>query len=189
MTKLFATAGIGMLSLILGVPAVVCAQNEKPPQQEEPKAEPRPEPKAEPKHQEPKPQKQEEMKPQKQEEMKPQKNEEPKQRPEDARQQEHHEQAHQGQERVERPAGRSAHIPDDRFRTHFGREHTVVIRQPVIVEGRPRFQFGGYWFVISDPWPVEWAYTDDCYVDYVDGEYFLFDLRHPGVRIALFVVE
>jgi hypothetical protein len=26
-------------------------------------------------------------------------------------------------------------------------------------------------------------------VDYDDGEYFLFDLRHPGVRIALMVVE
>jgi len=25
-------------------------------------------------------------------------------------------------------------------------------------------------------------------VDYIDGEYFLFDLLHPGVRIALFVV-
>ena len=37
--------------------------------------------------------------------------------------------------------------------------------------------------------PAEWTYDDDCYVDYVDGEYFLFDLRHPGVRIALMVVE
>jgi len=79
-------------------------------------------------------------------------------------------------------------IPEDQFRAHFGREHTVVIRQPVIVRGQPRFQFGGYWFAIVDPWPVGWAYTDDCYVDYVDGEYFLFDLLHPGARIALIVV-
>ena len=63
-----------------------------------------------------------------------------------------------------------------------------MIRQPVIVEGRPRFQYSGYWFVISAPWPAGWAYTDDCYIDYIDGEYFLFDLLHPGVRIALFVV-
>jgi len=85
--------------------------------------------------------------------------------------------------------GQGGRIPDDQFRAHFGREHTVVIRQPVVVEGQPRFQFGGYWFAIVDPWPVGWAYTDDCYVDYVEGEYFLFDLLHPGVRIALIVVS
>ena len=188
MRKLFATAGIGMLSLMFGVPAVVCAQDEKPPRQEEPKAKPRPEPKAEPKHQE--------TKPPRQEEVKPPKHGEPGQRPGDTRQQERHEQGHPGQEghpgkeRVERPArGRNSHIPDDKFRAHFGREQRVVIRQPVIVEGQPRFQSGGYWFVISDPWLAEWAYTDDCYIDYVDGEYFLFDLLHPGVRIAVFVVE
>jgi hypothetical protein len=81
------------------------------------------------------------------------------------------------------------HIPDDQFRAHFGREHTVVIHQPVMVGGQPRFQFGGYWFAISDPWPAGWAYTDDCYIDYIDGEYFLFDLLHPGVRVTLVVVE
>jgi hypothetical protein len=86
-----------------------------------------------------------------------------------------------------RPAGKSEHIPDDKFRQHFGREHVVVINRPVIVEGRPRFQTGGYWFEIVDPWPSEWLYTDQVYVDYIDGEYFLFDVAHPGVRIALFV--
>jgi hypothetical protein len=58
-----------------------------------------------------------------------------------------------------------------------------------MVEGAPGFFYGGYSFVLVDAWPAEWAYDDDCYVDYVDGEYFLFDLRHPGVRIALMVVE
>jgi hypothetical protein len=79
-------------------------------------------------------------------------------------------------------------IPDDKFRSNFGRQHTVVINRPTIVEGQPRFQFGGYWFTIVDAWPGDWAYTDECYIDYIDGEYFLFDLVHPGVRIALFVV-
>jgi hypothetical protein len=37
-----------------------------------------------------------------------------------------------------------------------------VINRPVIVENRPRFQYRGYWFEIVDPWPVGWAYTDDC---------------------------
>jgi hypothetical protein len=158
------------LSLMLGVPAVMNAQDEKP-RQDEPKAEPRPEPKAEPRQQEPKPEKQEN-------EKTPKHDEHQQNHPEQARPEEH----------AARPQGRGGHIPDDKFREHFGRQHTVVIRQPVIIEGQPRFQFGGYWFVISDPWPVGWAYTDDCYVDYVDGDYFLFDLLHPGVRVALFVV-
>jgi len=94
------------------------------------------------------------------------------------------------QPRHEQRAGgqRGGHIPDDHFRSHFGRQHTVVINRPVIVEGQPRFQSGGYWFTIVDVWPADWAYTDQCYIDYIDGEYFLFDLAHPGVRIALFVV-
>lgn len=87
-----------------------------------------------------------------------------------------------------RPAGKSAHIPDEKFRTNFGRQHTFVISRPVIVEGQPRFQYSGYWFEIVDPWPVEWAYTDDVYVDYIDGDYFVFDLLHPGVRVAVFVI-
>lgn len=83
---------------------------------------------------------------------------------------------------------KGGHIPDDKFRASFGRQHTVVINQPVVVEGQPRFQSGGYWFVIADPWPVGWAYTDTCYIDYIDGEYVLIDLLHPGVQIALTVV-
>jgi hypothetical protein len=58
----------------------------------------------------------------------------------------------------------------------------------VVVDGQPRFESGGYTFVLVDPWPQDWAYTDDCYIDDVDGDYFLYDLLHPGMRIALFVV-
>jgi hypothetical protein len=85
-------------------------------------------------------------------------------------------------------AKQGGRIPDEKFHTSFGREHTVVINRPVVVEGQQRFQSGGYWFTIVDQWPMGWAYTDNCYIDYVDGEYFLFDLLHPGVRVALFVV-
>jgi hypothetical protein len=88
-----------------------------------------------------------------------------------------------------RPAGKSVHIPDEKFHAQFGRSHTFHAQRPVVVNGQPRFEYSGYSFVLVDAWPVEWAYTDDCYIDYVDGEYFLFDLLHPGVRIALFVVE
>ena len=87
-----------------------------------------------------------------------------------------------------RPAGRSARIPDEKFHANFGRPHTFVISRPVVIEGQPRFQYSGYWFEIVDPWPAEWAYTDDVYVDYIDGDYFLYDLLHPGVRVAVFVI-
>jgi len=173
--RLFGWIGAGALSLLLGTSTAAFAQQDKeqevrPPQQEEPKAEP--------KHEEAKPGK-EEGRPPKQDEMKPPKHEDQKSQ--------HEPERPEGTREHARPAGKSARIPDEKFRSHFGREHRVVINRPVIVEGRPRFQSSGYWFEIVDPWPVGWAYTDECYVDYVDGEYFLFDVLHPGVRIALFV--
>jgi hypothetical protein len=79
-------------------------------------------------------------------------------------------------------------IPDDKFRANFGREHTFRIGHPVIVEGRPRFQYGGYAFVMVDPWPVGWAYTDAVYIDFIDGAYYVIDPVHPGIRIVVNVV-
>ena len=55
------------------------------------------------------------------------------------------------------------------------------VSQPVVV-------YGGYSFQLVDAWPSDWSYDDDCYIDDVDGEYFLFDAFHPGVRIAVFVI-
>ena len=79
-------------------------------------------------------------------------------------------------------------IPDDKFRAHFGREHHFRVSHPTVVSGQPRFEYSGYSFVIVDPWPAGWDYADDCYIDYVDGEYLLFDLIHPGVSIVVTVV-
>jgi hypothetical protein len=62
------------------------------------------------------------------------------------------------------------------------------MHRPEVVEGRPRFQYGGYTFVLVDPWPPAWAYSDDCYIDDVDGQYFLFNTRHPEARLALELV-
>lgn len=185
--KVIGLVSTGILSLLLGVSTVVCAQEPEKNQEEKPSRQeaPRPEPKqdeAKPRKEEVKPPNQDENKPPR--EAKPPKHEEsnaPEQSTPGAK--EHPEQ----QAKHGRPAGKSVHIPDDKFRAQFGRAHTVVINRPVIVEGQPRFPSGGYWFVIVDPWPVDWAYSDDCYIDYVDGDYFLFDLLHPGVRIALFV--
>lgn len=86
-------------------------------------------------------------------------------------------------------ADRGRHISDDQFRAHFGREHTFHVRREQVVNvSQPVVVYGGYSFELVDAWPSDWSYDDDCYVDYIDGEYFLFDIRHPGIRIAVFVV-
>jgi len=181
--KMIGWVSTGFLSLLLVGSTAVVAQDkpdeDKPPRQEEPKKD------------DVKPPKDDE-KPAKQDDVKPEKRD-----AQESHDQEKVNQDRANQDRVnnEHPqgmdhaqaAGKSTRIPDDKFRANFGRSHTVVINRPVIVEGQPRFQSGGYWFIISDPWPAGWAYSDQCYIDYVDGEYFLFDVLHPGVRIALVV--
>jgi len=79
-------------------------------------------------------------------------------------------------------------IPDDRFRSKFGHEHRFHIGSPRMVGGYSRFQYGGYWFGFVEPWPGDWYYTDDVYIDYIDGGYYLYDPYYPGVRIAICVV-
>jgi len=82
-------------------------------------------------------------------------------------------------------------IPDHRYRVVFGPSHRFrVDRCPlVIVSGYPRFYYGGYWVTFIDPWPEywedNWFARDDCYVIYDDDGYYLTNVRHPGVRIAV----
>jgi hypothetical protein len=177
------------------------------PQQDEPKAKD-----ASPAMQKPdaKPEAKPETQEQKPDEMKPEKNDQDKQDQKDAKDQEkENKDKDKDKEKQDKkddknsgkdmgnmrdenhanaqPAGKGGRIPDDKFRASFGRSHSFHPSRPTVVNGRPTFAYGGYSFVLVDPWPAEWAYTDDCYIDYVDGEYFLFDLLHPGVRIALVV--
>jgi hypothetical protein len=88
--------------------------------------------------------------------------------------------------------GSGKHIPDDKFRASFGRQHTFkvnrVINQTTIVPGQTQFVTGGFTFVVLDPWPSEFLVTDDCFIDFIDGDYFLVDVFHPEVRVALLVV-
>ena len=79
-------------------------------------------------------------------------------------------------------------IPDARFHSNFGREYEFRMGNPVMVSGYSRFRYGGYWFGFVDPWPVGWYYTDDVYIDYVDGEYYMYDPYYPGARFAISVV-
>ena len=82
----------------------------------------------------------------------------------------------------------SGRIPDDRFRSNFGEEHRFAINEPVMVDGYSRFQYSGFWFGFVQPWPDGWYYTDQVYVDYVDGEYFLINPYYPGVRVGISVI-
>ncbi len=85
----------------------------------------------------------------------------------------------------ERGSGR---IPDAQFRSHFGSGHRFHMGNPVMVDGYSRFQYGGFWFGFVDPWPADWYYTDDCYIDYTDGGYYMYNPYYPGARFALTVV-
>jgi hypothetical protein len=150
-----------------------------------------------PKQEATKPAKQEETKPEKQEAAKPEKQQQQaKSQPAQAKSStQQHAQRTPAEEQKQRavPALRlsargSARIPDDRFRANFGREHVFVISQPEMVGGYSRFQYGGFWFGFVQPWPVGWYYTDDVYVDYVDGGYYLYNPYYPGARVSISVV-
>jgi hypothetical protein len=187
--RAFRLLNVAIFSVLIAFSAALYAQDEKPqddkPKQDEPKqAEPaRPADKPVDKQADSdamKPPRQDDARPAKQEKDEPKQEEkkpEEKQSRDEIKPQEH-----------AQPAGKSARIPDDKFRAQFGRSHSFRAQRPEVVNGQPRFQYSGYSFVMVDAWPADWTYSDDCYIDYIDGEYFLFDLRHPGVRIALTVV-
>jgi hypothetical protein len=82
----------------------------------------------------------------------------------------------------------SGRIPDDRFHENFGRGHNFHMGNPVLVGGYSRFQYGGFWFGFVQPWPSGWYYTDDVYIDYVDGGYYMYNPYYPGTRFSISVV-
>lgn len=83
---------------------------------------------------------------------------------------------------------REVRIPDNDFHERFGREHRFRMGRPVIVDGFPRFQYGGFWFVLEEPWPSYWYDSDNYYVTYDNGMYWLCDYDDPGVEVQLAVV-
>jgi len=66
--------------------------------------------------------------------------------------------------------------------------------RPIFYEGYPRFTYGGYSFLLLDPWPEywndDWYYADDLYIvydDYDDG-YYLCNRQYPEDRLAITVL-
>ncbi len=216
--KPFGTISTTALLLLLGLAVPAHARQEKqeekasPPRQEQ-QAKPEKQEQAKPqKQQQAKPEKQAQAKPQ-QQQAKPQQQakstqqqQKTQQQAKSTKQQQQKTQqqtasSHGGPQRTQQamatqrsqPALRlssrgSGRIPDDRFRSNFGSGHEFHMGNPVMVGGYSRFQYGGFWFGFVDPWPVGWYYTDDFYIDYVDGGYYMYNPYYPGARFAITVV-
>ena len=94
------------------------------------------------------------------------------------------------QEHGQAAQGQQRRIPDRDFHAHFGQSHRFAVGHLQTYQGRPSFAYGGYTFVLVQEWPAGWVYdADDCYIDYIDGDYWLFNMLYPGVRVELFIVE
>jgi hypothetical protein len=84
-------------------------------------------------------------------------------------------------------------IPQSIFNLHFGTQHYFRISsQPVMYEGYPRFDYGGFSFILVDPWPDNWPdnwyAVDDLYIVYDNG-YYLYNRQYPGPGLAISVVQ
>jgi hypothetical protein len=157
------------------------------PDKDKPKDEPKKEEAAKPaaaKKQEP-PKQEERAKP---EPAKPQPK--PEERNQPARQQDHpvqqpQQQQHSDSRNVQPQHAQAHRQPDEKFRAQIGREHHFRVTRS---EDR-RISYGGYYFTYGEAWPSGWDYNDDVYIDYIDGQYYLIDVRHPGVRLSLVVAD
>ena len=80
-------------------------------------------------------------------------------------------------------------IPRNRFNGSFGRGHFFRIGRPIFYGRSARFQYGGFWFNFAGPapayWGPDWYDSDQVYIDYSAGGYYLFDNRYPGQGIPL----
>jgi hypothetical protein len=82
-------------------------------------------------------------------------------------------------------------VPDAGFNQYYGENHRFLLGglNVMYVGGQQRFQYGGFWFGMIDPWPESWSSNwydnDDVYVVFYDGGYYLCDYRFPNDRIAI----
>jgi hypothetical protein len=159
-------------------------QEPQPPEKPKPKPEkPQPEPAAPPKQQKPDEKQQQQQENEKQKQAK-----EKKKKPKDNKQQQgqNGQQNSRAQESTQASHGKGQRIPPEKFQSNFGSQHRFHVQH--LQDGR-RFQHAGYWFEIVEVWPADWSYDDDCYIEEGEGQYYLVDLYHPGVRVPVIVVD
>jgi hypothetical protein len=179
--------GCTALALMLSGASLYAQEPDKDKPKEEPKKEEaKPAPK--PKQEEPKPAERPKETPKPAEKPK----ETPKPKPEEhpanapARPATQERTVQQNNARTEQHNNGGAHRqPDEKFRTQIGREHHFRVTR----SSDRRVSYGGYYFTYSEAWPGDWSYDDDVYIDYLDGQYYLIDLRHPGARLLLVVAD
>jgi hypothetical protein len=166
--RLIGAISTAVLSLTLAVPAYAQQeqheqeeQKEKPAQEKEKKAQPE--------------------KPAKQEEKNAQ--EEKNNKPEERNAKQEQQRAPEAKPEKQEQHAAGGRIPADRYKAHFGREHTFRVSQGDFRSGR--FQYGGYWFGFGGAWPSNWLYTQDVYVVEIDGMYYLCNPTYPGVNLAI----
>jgi type IV secretory pathway VirB10-like protein len=175
-----------LLVFLAGLPAYAMQE----PGQDNEKDKPKPAQKEEPKKQEPEKQKPEPQEKEKQQKDAPKQPQSEKDRAkQDKPAPEHAQQAQQPQhnnvQQAQRGGNNARRIPEENFRTHFGREHAFHVER----RDDRRFNYGGYWFQYNEAWPAGWSYDDNVYVDEIDGEYYLIDPVHPGIRLLVIVAE
>jgi len=178
-----------VLSLALGVAAPVFAQEQH--EQEEQKAKPaaQEEKKAQPEKatkREEKPAVQQEKNAKQEEKNTQQQDKSTKSAEKPAEQQQHAQQALPARQDQRASGNSGGRIPDDRFKANFGEQHRFRVSQADYSRDH-RFQYGGYWFGIENPWPSNWLYTQDVYVIEINGVYYLCNPMYPGVNILLSV--
>jgi flagellar motor protein MotB len=83
------------------------------------------------------------------------------------------------------------YIPEAQFSLDFGIGHGFRMHGiPSIYMGYPRFAYGGFSFLLVDPYPESWAVnwydTDNLYIGFDNG-YYLYDTRYPGMGLAITV--
>ncbi len=158
--KLVGVISTAVLSLILGVAAPVCAQEQH--EQEDQKT-----------------------KPAAQEEKKAQPEKSAKQQDKPAAEQEKNAKPAEKNAKPEQHAAGNGggRIPADKFKASFGQQHTFRVSQSDY--RNHRFQYGGYAFGFVDPWPSNWLYTQNVYVIEINGVYYLCNASFPGVNLAL----
>ena len=173
-----------VLSLALGVAAPAFAQEQHDQQDEQKAKSGQEEKKAQP-EKSAKPEQQKDTKPEEKNAQQQDKNNRNVEKP--AEQQQQRAQQTQPGKQEQRAGGNGGgRIPDDRFKANFGEQHRFHVSQADYSRDH-RFQYGGYWFGIENPWPSNWLYTQDVYVIEINGVYYLCNPMYPGVNILLSV--